>query len=388
MTLAHLERAVDAGHPPIVDLQAWRDFEHPWPEVWDAGHYCLLVGYDHEHLFFMDPSVLTVGAYAYMPRHELERAVARSGRARQPAARADDDLREGQRAAVDADATPARHGRAPGLAAPMPSLLSSVRAQTTAVETLRRALAGDRVHHAYLFDGPEGVGKERAAFGLAQALVCERRPPGGTEACGACSACTRSLLREGERRPVHPDVAVLERGLYDKDMIGRSTPETQDISINQVRTLVLSRAAFPPHEGRAKVFIVRRAEELSIAAANALLKTLEEPGQRTHFILLLVHARRAAADDPVAHPARALRGPARGGGDRAARGARHARGAGRGDCGPVGRQHGDRGGARRSRGERGARAVREQGARRPSRRPTRARRSISRPRRRAATRTP
>jgi DNA polymerase-3 subunit delta' len=168
----------------------------------------------------------------------------------------------------------------------MPSLLSSVRAQTTAVETLRRALAGDRVHHAYLFDGPEGVGKERAAFGLAQALVCERRPPGGTEACGECSACARSLLREGERRPVHPDVAVLERGLYDTDMIGRTTPETQDLSINQVRTLVLARAAFPPHEGRAKVFIVRRAEELSVAAANALLKTLEEPGQRTHFVLL------------------------------------------------------------------------------------------------------
>jgi DNA polymerase-3 subunit delta' len=168
----------------------------------------------------------------------------------------------------------------------MASYLSSVRAQTTAVETLRRALAGDRVHHAYLFDGPDGVGKERAAFGLAQALVCERRAPRGTDACGECSPCVRSLPREGQRRPVHPDVAVLERGLYDKDMIGRTTPETQDLSINQVRTIVLSRAAFPPHEGRAKVFIVRRAEELSTAAANALLKTLEEPGARTHFILL------------------------------------------------------------------------------------------------------
>ncbi|MGH7271090.1 MAG: ATP-binding protein, partial [Polyangiaceae bacterium] len=61
---------------------------------------------------------------------------------------------------------------------------------------------------------------------------------------------------------------------------------TQDISIDQIRTIVLARAAFPPHEGRAKVFIVRRAEELSVAAANALLKTLEEPGARTHFILL------------------------------------------------------------------------------------------------------
>jgi DNA polymerase-3 subunit delta' len=168
----------------------------------------------------------------------------------------------------------------------MGALLATVRAQATAVETLRRALAGDRVHHAYLFDGPDGVGKERAAFGLAQALVCERRPPGGPEACGTCSACTRALPREGQPRPVHPDVAVLERGLYDPAMIGRRTPETQELSIDQVRTVVLARAAFAPHEGRAKVFIVRRAEELSTSAANALLKTLEEPGARTHFILL------------------------------------------------------------------------------------------------------
>jgi DNA polymerase-3 subunit delta' len=96
----------------------------------------------------------------------------------------------------------------------------------------------------------------------------------------------RAVPREGEARPLHPDVVVLERGLYDPAAIGRRSPETQDISIDQVRTVVLARAAFPPHEGRAKVFIVRRAEELSVPAANALLKTLEEPGARTHFVLL------------------------------------------------------------------------------------------------------
>lgn len=168
----------------------------------------------------------------------------------------------------------------------MVSLLATVQAQPTAVETLRRALALGRVHHAYLFDGPDGVGKERTAFGLAQALVCERRPEGGSDACGECRACVRAVPRPGEGRPVHPDVVVLERGLYEPATIGRRTPETQDISIDQVRTLVLARAAFAPHEGRAKVFIVRRAEELSTAAANALLKTLEEPGARTHFVLL------------------------------------------------------------------------------------------------------
>jgi DNA polymerase III subunit delta' len=167
-----------------------------------------------------------------------------------------------------------------------PPFLTSVRAQQSAVETLRRALALGRVHHAYLFDGPDGVGKERAAVGLAQALVCERRAPGMADACGACSACVRAVPRPGEDRPSHPDIVVLERGLYDPVTIGRKSPEAQGISIDQVRTLVLARAAFGPSEGRAKVFVIRRAEELMPAAANALLKTLEEPGAKTHFILL------------------------------------------------------------------------------------------------------
>jgi DNA polymerase III subunit delta' len=165
-------------------------------------------------------------------------------------------------------------------------LLATVLAQPTAVETLRRALRSERVHHAYLFDGPDGVGKERAAMGLAQALLCERRKEGSSEACGACSACARVGMVEGRALPSHPDLVLLERGLYAPGVIGRRTDETQDLSIDQVRTLVLARSAFGPHEGRAKVFILRRAEELSIPAANALLKTLEEPGRGTHFVLL------------------------------------------------------------------------------------------------------
>jgi DNA polymerase-3 subunit delta' len=183
------------------------------------------------------------------------------------------------------------------------ALLSQLRSQDAARRTIERALESGRVHHAYLFAGPDGVGKELAAFGLAQALVCEKR--GGAEdgglfgasaprassflACGACSACLRAVPRDEERRGVHPDIVVIERGLYAPQTIGRRTPETQDISIDQIRTLVLSRAAYAPHEGRAKVFIVRRVEELSTPAANALLKTLEEPGAKTHFILLTSH---------------------------------------------------------------------------------------------------
>ncbi len=161
--------------------------------------------------------------------------------------------------------------------------LANLRAQDAPVETIRRALRTGRVHHAYLFEGPDGVGKELAAFGLAQALVCEKAGP---EACGICSACVRALPDAKTTRPKHADVVVLERALYEPAAIGRRTPENQDLSIDQIRTLVLAHAQFPPHEGRARVFVMRRAEEMSTPAANALLKTLEEPNAKMHFILL------------------------------------------------------------------------------------------------------
>lgn len=165
-------------------------------------------------------------------------------------------------------------------------LLASLRGQDTARTILERSLARDRVHHAYLFEGQAGVGKFLAALGLAQALVCERREAGVDRACGVCSACERTVLREGERRPRHPDVAVVARGLYEPAVIGRKSPESQEISVDQIRTVVLAHAGYGPHEGRARVFILRGAEELGLSAANALLKMLEEPLPRTHFVLV------------------------------------------------------------------------------------------------------
>jgi DNA polymerase-3 subunit delta' len=159
---------------------------------------------------------------------------------------------------------------------------SDILGQEPALQTLYRALDTGHAHHAYRFEGPDGVGKEMAAFALAQALVCDAS---GARACGVCSACQRALkISDDEPRvPAHPDVVLVERGLYR----GRiSANEATGISIEQVRRIVLERVGYRPHEGRALVFIVRAAEELTISAANALLKTLEEPGPSTHFILL------------------------------------------------------------------------------------------------------
>ncbi|HEV8550435.1 MAG TPA: DNA polymerase III subunit delta', partial [Polyangiaceae bacterium] len=161
---------------------------------------------------------------------------------------------------------------------------ADVLGQEPAVRTLERALAAGKVHHAYRFEGPAGVGKELLAFALAQTLVCER---GGAAACGQCSACRRAVSLSGEepRVPLHPDVVLLGRGLY-RSVLGSGASEATGISVEQVRRIVLARVGFPPHEGRALVFIVRDADEITVQAANALLKTLEEPHARTHFILL------------------------------------------------------------------------------------------------------
>jgi DNA polymerase-3 subunit delta' len=156
--------------------------------------------------------------------------------------------------------------------------------QRTAIETLTRALRHGLVHHAYRFEGLDGIGKEKAALALAQALLCTADDVLG---CGRCDACRRVVERnEGPpASPLHPDVVYVARAFYPPDLIG-GKKEASEISVEQIRRVVLSRANYSPHEGRAQVFIVRGAEELSLSAANALLKTLEEPRPATHFILL------------------------------------------------------------------------------------------------------
>lgn len=158
----------------------------------------------------------------------------------------------------------------------------AVLGQEPAIKTLEQALRSGKVHHAYRFEGPPGVGKWLSALALARALLCERPLP---LACGACGACRRAstLTAEEPHSPAHPDILIVERGRY-KNVLQAS--EASGISIEQVRRIVLSRVGFAPHEGRAVVCIVRGAEELTVSAANALLKALEEPPSRTFFLLL------------------------------------------------------------------------------------------------------
>lgn len=151
--------------------------------------------------------------------------------------------------------------------------LSDVEGQDRAIEALRRALQNRRLHHAYLFAGPEGVGKGLAAQGLAEALLCTEPRPDG-DACGACSACRRTQQRQ------HPDLHIVERRPKD----GGGDLERQ-IRIDQVRELQRA-LSYKSYEGARRVVLILEPEKMNPATANALLKTLEEPGPDTHFALV------------------------------------------------------------------------------------------------------
>ena len=131
---------------------------------------------------------------------------------------------------------------------------------------VRAALASGRLHHALLLTGPAGAGKRDLALAVAAALNCETAPG---EGCTTCATCTR--IADG----VHPDVITLEReGLM------------QVITIETVRAKVVAAVGLPPHEARERVFLIDEASTLHHTAAHALLKTLEEPPDRTRFILM------------------------------------------------------------------------------------------------------
>jgi DNA polymerase-3 subunit delta' len=145
------------------------------------------------------------------------------------------------------------------------SLFSGLTGQERAVEQLTRAIAGGRVPHAYVFSGPSGAPMQDLAIALACALNCPVEPGSG---CGHCDACTKIL------GGFHPDVVTLVR-----EGAGNIVP------IERVREQVIARIALPPHEAEVRVFIVEEATAMAPPAANALLKTLEEPPSRTLFVL-------------------------------------------------------------------------------------------------------
>jgi DNA polymerase III subunit delta' len=148
-------------------------------------------------------------------------------------------------------------------------------------ESLRRLLAGGRVPGSMLFTGDEGIGKKLFALELAKSLNCRQRK--GVEACDECSSCKR--ISRSTFPPFAGDDDNKERMIWSEHAdVAMVRPHKQIIRVKPMRELERE-ANFRPFEGAARVFVIEDADNMNDQAANALLKTLEEPPPSSHLIL-------------------------------------------------------------------------------------------------------
>jgi DNA polymerase-3 subunit delta' len=165
---------------------------------------------------------------------------------------------------------------------------NAIRYQDAAIERIDKALRGGRLPHAYIFAGPDGVGKRRVALRLAQRLLCADPPAdGGVRGCGTCDECV-AVVSE-----THVDLHLIHRTLAklhpDPDVRKRQALE---LGVDVVRHFVTEPATHQPARGRAKIFIIDEAERMNWQAQNALLKTLEEPPGASYLMLITTTAER------------------------------------------------------------------------------------------------
>ena len=130
---------------------------------------------------------------------------------------------------------------------------------------LRTALSAERLHHAYLFVGPDGIGKRSAAIAIAKAIHCEEAV---NDFCGSCVNCAR--ISDGN----HPDVRLIQ-----------PLPEKKEISIQQIRDLARD-LNYRSFTGKRKIALIDPATLMNLSAQNALLKTLEEPPENSWIVLI------------------------------------------------------------------------------------------------------
>ncbi|MCB9682431.1 MAG: DNA polymerase III subunit gamma/tau [Alphaproteobacteria bacterium] len=142
-----------------------------------------------------------------------------------------------------------------------PATFDEIVGQEHVTATLRNAIAAGRIHHAFLFCGPRGVGKTTAARALARSLNCVNGPT--ATPCGVCTSCVEITAGTS------PDLIEID---------GASNNSVDDV--RELRETV----RYAPSHGRSKIYLVDEVHMLSNAAFNALLKTLEEPPAHVVFI--------------------------------------------------------------------------------------------------------
>jgi DNA polymerase-3 subunit delta' len=164
--------------------------------------------------------------------------------------------------------------------------LRDIFCQDKAIGVLQRSLAADRSAHAYIFAGPEGVGKYKTARGWAKLLLCKSpktqkgRSQAFVDSCGSCESCT---LVEADS---HPDYADVYKELLEFTADGKGRKPPVDVPIDVIREFLIQQVSIRPSLSARRVFIIREAEKLNISSQNALLKVLEEPPQYCTIILL------------------------------------------------------------------------------------------------------
>ena len=142
---------------------------------------------------------------------------------------------------------------------------ATIRGHQRECEFLKSAVRRERLPHALLFSGPDGIGKRSVAAALAAWLQCEA---GGDDACGDCAACRQAGAG------THPDVQLVA-----------VAPGKKEIGIDRMRE-IKKFMQLRPLRGKAKIAIIDDAHALTAAAQNAVLKTLEEPPDRSFLILI------------------------------------------------------------------------------------------------------
>ena len=144
-----------------------------------------------------------------------------------------------------------------------PKTFDQVVGQEAIVRTLTNAIKSGGLHHAYLFGGARGVGKTTTARLLAKALNCAQGPT--TQPCGVCPSCL--------------DIS------DSRSMLVTEIDAASNTSVENVRQVIVNSTTFSPPANQYRVFIIDEVHQLSGAAFNALLKTIEEPPPRVIFIM-------------------------------------------------------------------------------------------------------
>ncbi len=164
--------------------------------------------------------------------------------------------------------------------------LTEIFCQDKAIGVLQRALAADKLAHAYIFSGPDGIGKSATAKQWAKMLLC-REPvsentPNGifVDSCGRCESC--AVFDGG----AHPDFNSVHKELVPYTKKGKGKNPPLDLPIDVIREFLIDRVAGKPKMSKRSVFVVDEAQKLNIASQNALLKVLEEPPKHCFIILL------------------------------------------------------------------------------------------------------